>query len=73
VSSLNAVPNPGLDTPVRFDPSPKNSVALTIPATSNFASGDVELIPTLREESILIAWLFANLDKSLALDIRTLF
>ena len=38
-ASPSAVPNPALATPSRLEPSPKNEVALTIPATFNFAVG----------------------------------
>jgi hypothetical protein len=54
------------EIPVIFAPSPKNEVALTIPTISNFASGVVDPIPTLRFASTDIAFAFANLAKSLA-------
>ena len=46
-SSASAVPSPALATPSRLEPSPKNEVALTIPATFNFAVGVVDPTPTL--------------------------
>ena len=54
------------EIPVRPLPSPENEVALTIPIISNFASGVVDPIPTLRFVSTDIAFAFANLAKSLA-------
>jgi hypothetical protein len=54
------------EIPVIPLPSPKNEVALTIPTISNFASGVVDPIPTLRFASTDIAFAFANLAKSLA-------
>ena len=40
-----------LATPVSPEPLPKNDVALITPTTSSFASGDVELRPTLLSPS----------------------
>ena len=34
-SAFNAVPRPDADTPSKFDPSPQNAVALTIPVNPN--------------------------------------
>ena len=45
----------------------------TSPITSNFPSGEVELIPTFKSELTLSAWLFAKFARSLALDITRCF
>ena len=48
-------------TPVKSAPLPENDVAVTIPdtstspITSNFPSGEVELIPTFKSELTLSA------------------
>ena len=44
--SLIVIPDPIPMTPVSADPSPENSVALTVPKTSSSLSGFVVAIPT---------------------------
>jgi hypothetical protein len=58
--------------PVNPEPSPKKLVALTIPMTSNFASGEVLLMPILLLASTVKLDGLLNFDRSLARDISQL-
>jgi len=59
-------------TLVNPEPSPKKLVALTIPMTSNFASGEVLLTPILLLASTVKLDGLLNFDRSLARDISQL-